>query len=106
MRTSAGQSQLAPILDRLGLDRSNWVKTVREFGRMFKQAAGLTSEPAEFERPEASPRAGRVTASLWIAPYCDPPKQASSAENARFRSRAFVGRALNRHPDAARWLRE
>jgi hypothetical protein len=26
--------------------------------------------------------AGRVTASLWIAPYCDPPKQASSAENA------------------------
>ena len=30
---------LAPILDRLGLDRSNWLKTVREFGRMFKQAA-------------------------------------------------------------------
>ncbi len=31
---------LAPILDRLGVDRSNWVETVREFGRMFKQAAG------------------------------------------------------------------
>ena len=35
-----------------------------------------------FERLEASPRAGRVTASLWIAPYCDPPKQPSSGENA------------------------
>ena len=31
---------LAPILDRLGVDRSNWVETVRKFGRMFKQAAG------------------------------------------------------------------
>jgi hypothetical protein len=37
---------LAPILDRLGLDRSNWVKTVREFGRMFKQAAGRASSLA------------------------------------------------------------
>jgi REP element-mobilizing transposase RayT len=34
---------LGPILDRLGLDRSNWVQTVREFGRMFKQAAGRAS---------------------------------------------------------------
>jgi REP element-mobilizing transposase RayT len=34
---------LAPILDRLGVDRSNWVDTVREFGRMFKQAAGRVS---------------------------------------------------------------
>jgi REP element-mobilizing transposase RayT len=34
---------LAPILDRLGVDRSNWVQTVREFGRMFKQAAGRAS---------------------------------------------------------------
>jgi hypothetical protein len=31
---------LAPILDRLGLNRSNWVETVRGFGRLFKQAAG------------------------------------------------------------------
>ncbi len=29
---------LAPILDRLGLDRSNWVKTVRECGRMFNSS--------------------------------------------------------------------
>jgi len=34
---------LAPILDRLGLNRSNWVETVRGFGRMFKQAAGRSS---------------------------------------------------------------
>jgi hypothetical protein len=34
---------LAPILDRLGVNRSNWVQTVREFGRMFKQAAGRAS---------------------------------------------------------------
>ncbi len=34
---------LAPILDRLRVDRSNWVNTVRDFGRMFKQAAGRAS---------------------------------------------------------------
>jgi hypothetical protein len=37
---------LAPLLDRLGLDRSNWVNTVRNFGRMFKQAAGRASSLA------------------------------------------------------------
>ena len=45
---------LAPNLDRLGLDRSNWVKTVREFGRMFKQAAGRASSLAR-----AAPRCSR-----------------------------------------------
>ncbi len=34
---------LAPILDRLGLNRSNWVETVRGFGRLFKQAAGRST---------------------------------------------------------------
>ena len=34
---------LAPILERLGLNRSNWVETVRGFGRLFKQAAGRPS---------------------------------------------------------------
>lgn len=34
---------LAPIMERLGLDRSHWVETVRGFGRMFKQAAGRSS---------------------------------------------------------------
>jgi hypothetical protein len=34
---------LAPILDRLGLERSHWVQTVRDFGRMFKQAASRWS---------------------------------------------------------------
>ena len=28
------------LLERLGLMRSNWVETVRGFGRLFKQAAG------------------------------------------------------------------
>jgi len=42
----------------------------------------MSSGPAAFKRLEASPRAGRVPASVWIAPYRVPPKQASSAENA------------------------
>jgi putative transposase len=45
---------LAPLLDRLGLDRSNWVNTVRDFGRMFKQAAGRVSSLAQ-----AAPRCSR-----------------------------------------------
>jgi REP element-mobilizing transposase RayT len=45
---------LAPILDRLGLDRGNWVNTVRDFGRMFKQAAGRASSLAR-----AAPRCSR-----------------------------------------------
>jgi hypothetical protein len=45
---------LAPILDRLGLDRSNWVNTVCQFGRMFKQAAGRVSSLAR-----AAPRCSR-----------------------------------------------
>src|SRR5208282_1396478 len=34
---------LAPIVERLGLNRSNWAETVRGFGRLFKQAAGRSS---------------------------------------------------------------
>ncbi len=34
---------LAPIVERPGLNRSNWVETVRGFGRLFKQAAGRPS---------------------------------------------------------------
>jgi hypothetical protein len=34
---------LAPVMDRLGLNRSNWLETVRGFGRLFKQAAGRSS---------------------------------------------------------------
>jgi len=33
----------APIMERLGVNRSNWVETVRSFGRLFKQAAGRSS---------------------------------------------------------------
>ncbi len=45
---------LAPILDRLGLERTHWVETVRDFGRMFKQAAGRWSSLAQ-----AAPRCSR-----------------------------------------------
>jgi hypothetical protein len=45
---------LAPILERLGIDRSNWVNRVRDFGRMFKQAAGRASSLAR-----AAPRYSR-----------------------------------------------
>ena len=45
---------LAPILDRLGVDRSNWVQTVRDFGRMFKQAAGRATSLVS-----AAPRCSR-----------------------------------------------
>jgi hypothetical protein len=34
---------LAPIVERLGLTRSNWLETLRGFGRLFKQAAGRSS---------------------------------------------------------------
>jgi hypothetical protein len=62
---------LAPILDRLGVDRSNWVQTVREFGRMFKQAAGRASSLVQ-----AAPRCSRLwfqgkaaaqAAFLWVS---------------------------------------
>ena len=46
--------ELAPVLDRLGVDRSNWVETVRDFGRMFKQAAGRASSLVR-----AAPRSSR-----------------------------------------------
>ena len=32
--------RLSPIVDRPALNRSNWVETVRGFGRLFEQAAG------------------------------------------------------------------
>jgi hypothetical protein len=34
---------LAPTVKRLGLNPSNWVETMRGFGRLFKQAAGRSS---------------------------------------------------------------
>jgi hypothetical protein len=42
-RRGAIPDHLAPIVDRLGINRSNWVETVRGFGRLFKQAAGRPS---------------------------------------------------------------
>jgi hypothetical protein len=37
---------LAPVFDRLGVHGTNWVNTVRDFGRLFKQAAGRASSLA------------------------------------------------------------
>ena len=54
-RTSAGRfrDHLAPIVERLGLDRSNWVET-GGLGRLFKQAAGRSSSLID----AAAPRLG------------------------------------------------
>jgi len=55
----------------------------RRMGSPYKLELGRgILPPAAFKRLEASPRAGRLPASVWIAPYCDLPNQASSAENA------------------------
>ncbi len=50
---------LAPIMDRLGLNRSNWVETVRGFGRLLTQAAGRPSSlvDAPQQRPAPASRA-------------------------------------------------
>ncbi len=53
-KRGATPDHLAPILDRLGLERSHWVETVRDFGRMFKQAAGRWSSLRQ-----AAPRRSR-----------------------------------------------
>jgi hypothetical protein len=41
-------------VERLGLNRSNWVETVRGFGRLFKQATGRSSSlvDAATRRPQ------------------------------------------------------
>jgi hypothetical protein len=33
-------SQLLPILDRLGIDSTSWCDLVKNFGKLFKRAAG------------------------------------------------------------------
>ena len=50
---------LAPIVERLGLNRSNWVETVRGFGRLFKQAAGRSSSVVGHAARGAGSRARR-----------------------------------------------
>ncbi len=34
---------LAPILERIGMSRQNWLETVSNFGRLFHRAAGHVS---------------------------------------------------------------
>ena len=50
---------LAPIVERLGLNRSNWVETVRGFGRLFKQAAGRSSSLVDAAAAAAGSKARR-----------------------------------------------
>ena len=39
-------SHLAPILERLGIDSSGWCTLVKDFGRLFKRAAGTAESMA------------------------------------------------------------
>jgi hypothetical protein len=66
--TSVGAipEDVTPILDRLGVDRSNWVDTVRDFGRMFKQAAGRAS-PLVRAAPRSSRRWFQGKAAAHVA---------------------------------------
>ena len=62
---------LAPIMERLGLNRSNWVETVRGFGRLFKQAAGRSSSLVDAAAPArgAGSRARRLLEPLLCRPH-------------------------------------
>jgi hypothetical protein len=40
-------SELAPILQRMGLDAPEWCELVEEFGRTFKRVAGTSEHLAE-----------------------------------------------------------
>jgi hypothetical protein len=51
---------LAPIVERLGLNRSNWVETVRGFGQLFKQAAVRSSSLVGHAARGAGSRARRA----------------------------------------------
>ena len=39
-------SHLLPILDRLGIDSTSWCDLVKNFGKLFKRAAGRLDSPA------------------------------------------------------------
>jgi hypothetical protein len=62
---------LATSMDRLGLNRSNWVETVRGFGRLFKQAAGrpssLVDAAARRSRHWFQGKAAARIAFVWAA---------------------------------------
>ena len=69
-----------PIVERLGLNRSNWVETVRGFGRLFKQAAGRSSSLVD--AAAAARGAGSRARRRLEPPLCRPPARR---------------RAINRH---------
>ena len=56
-------SQLAPILERLGIDSRGWCDLVSKFGRLFKRAAGS---------PESLSREAARRGNSWMqGPGCD-----------------------------------
>ena len=67
------ESRLAPIMERLGLNQSNWVQTVRGFGRLFKQAAGRSDSLVDAAAPArgAGSRARRRLAPPLYRPPLD-----------------------------------
>ena len=71
---------LAPILERLGINRANWLDTVRGFGRMFKQVAGRSSSLVD-----AAPRRG---------------DHGSGSRASEQRERRFFNRTLGLRPAA------
>jgi hypothetical protein len=50
-------ADLAPILERLGLNGEHWVDTIKNFGRMFKRASG---------RPISLTEAAKRSGQLWF----------------------------------------
>ena len=55
-------------MDRLGINRSNWVETVRGFGRLFKQAAGRPRSllDAEAVVPGQGGGSNRLCVGHWL----------------------------------------
>ena len=51
-------SELAPILVRLGIDGNGWCDLVRNFGRLFRRAAGTPARPS------------RGTEAAFCLPFC------------------------------------
>jgi hypothetical protein len=80
-KRAAIPDHLAPIVERLGLNRSNWVETVRGFGRLFKQAAGRSSSlvdaAARRSRRWFQGKAAARTAFVWATGSTPSPQQRS-----------------------------
>ncbi len=65
--------RLAPIMERLGLNQSNWVETVCGFGRQFKHAAGRSGSLVDAVAPLGAlvPGQGGGSNRLFIGRWLD-----------------------------------